>query len=270
MTGGEHDERERAFHDSWADSVDASSIDVLEAFEHPTAMENAFVLDLLGDLGGLRILDIGSGLGEAAVYFALRGADVTAADLSPRMLGIVTGAARCHGVAVRTMLVQERSHDFGHNQFDVVHAANVLHHAASIPALLDGVHRALRPGGRCVFVDPLKYNPVIWVYRRLAAAVRSPDERPVGFEVFKEMRRRFDGVGHREFWGLSLALFLKFYFVDGLDPSVVRYWKQTTRTAAETLWWWHPLKAIDARLLRMPGLNRLAWNTVYWGTKRRS
>ena len=37
-----------------------------------TALENRCILRRMGDLKGKRILDIGAGLGESSVYFALR------------------------------------------------------------------------------------------------------------------------------------------------------------------------------------------------------
>ena len=37
---------------------------------------------VLGDLNGKTLLDIGCGLGEASVYFAIRGAEVTSRDIS--------------------------------------------------------------------------------------------------------------------------------------------------------------------------------------------
>ena len=39
-------------------------------------MENQWILELMGDLRGKKLLDIGAGLGESSVYFALQGADV--------------------------------------------------------------------------------------------------------------------------------------------------------------------------------------------------
>ncbi|WP_329224833.1 methyltransferase domain-containing protein [Streptomyces sp. NBC_00111] len=40
-------------------------------------------IEALGDVNGLRVLDLGSGLGRHAAHLAARGADVTAADASP-------------------------------------------------------------------------------------------------------------------------------------------------------------------------------------------
>lgn len=262
--------REREFHDAWADRTRVAEVDVVASFEHPTAVENRFVLQRLGSVQGLRVLDFGSGLGEAAVYFAKAGARVTAADVSPGMLQVASKLAEAHDTSIETLLLPAGRFDMGEQAFDIVYGANVLHHVADVASALDGVRRALAPGGRCVFIDPLKYNPVIWVYRWLAHAVRSEDEYPLGFEVIRTMKERFVDVGHREFWGLSLMLFLKYFLVDRVHPSDVRYWKHILKEDPAALArWWVPLSRADEYLLRVPGLNRLAWNTVYWGTRPR-
>src|SRR3981081_1309211 len=79
-----HD-RESAFHDAWASDTEVIEILVLESFEAPTAMENQFILQCMGDLKGKKLLDIGAGLGESSGYFGLQGAEGTAVDVYPRM-----------------------------------------------------------------------------------------------------------------------------------------------------------------------------------------
>ena len=75
-------QREAAFHDAWAGDTRIEDVLVHECFEAPTALENQFILRLMGPLFGKRILDIGAGLGESSVYFALQGARVTIVDIS--------------------------------------------------------------------------------------------------------------------------------------------------------------------------------------------
>ena len=94
-----HD-KESAFHDLWALSTPLEQIAVHEAFEAPTAVENRAILAAMGDLAGKRLLDVGCGLGESSVYFALRGALVTAVDLSPGMVECAVKLGRVHGVEI--------------------------------------------------------------------------------------------------------------------------------------------------------------------------
>ncbi len=262
-------EKESQFHDGWATATDVASIDVAAAFESPAAMENRFILGLMEGLSGKRILDVGAGLGESSVYFALQGADVTYTDLSPSMADFASRLAARHGVSLATAVGPAESLPVPAGVFDVVYVANTIHHITDKPALFGQVHRALKPGGLFVSFDPLGYNPVIGVYRRMATEVRTEDEAPLTFADVTLARRYFDDVGHREFWIASLALFLKYFLVDRVHPNQDRYWKRILRETPETLRWWLPLQRLDHSLTRMPLLRRMAWNMVMWGRKPR-
>jgi 2-polyprenyl-3-methyl-5-hydroxy-6-metoxy-1,4-benzoquinol methylase len=259
--------REAAFHDEWAETTPLEDIDVRAAFEALTAPENRLILDLIGDLRGLRLLDVGAGLGESSVYFALRGASVTSLDISPSMVELTARLAQAHGVAVEALVSPAERLAVPSESFDVVYLANVVHHVEDRPALWREVHRVLTPGGRFFSWDPLAYNPVINVYRRMATEVRTPDERPLTFRDLDEPRRLFRDVGHREFWVATLALFLKYYLLDRVNPNASRYWKRILKEPRESLGWFRQLQRLDAVLTRLPGIRRLAWNMVMWGQK---
>jgi SAM-dependent methyltransferase len=261
--------RERAFHDEWAEHTPLTEIRVLAAFENITAQENRFILSRMGNLKGMRILDIGAGLGESAVYFALQGARVTANDISPAMLDRCVALGSSHGVSIATLQGSASDEfDFGESQFDIAYGANVLHHIGSIPPFLKAVKRALAPGGRFFFFDPLTYNPAIKVYRRLAADVRTEDERPLRFSDLNYFRALFTEVHHREFWLTTLFIFFKYFLFDRVDPNADRYWKRILKEDPDRIGrWFEPLQRLDQVLLRLPPLQFLAWNMVIWGRK---
>ncbi len=261
-------ERERRFHDRWASGAAAADVRVHATFEAITAPENRFILRQMGELPGRRLLDLGSGLGEAAVYFALQGARVTATDISPEMCALAGDTARRHGVQIETTATAVERLDLPEGSFDLVYGANLLHHVADIDATLAAVRRALRPGGRCFFWDPLTYNPAINLYRRIATAVRTTDEHPLDFSVLGVFRRHFVAVRHREFWLTTLLLFAKYYLVDRVHPNAERYWKRILdEDPARIGWWFSPLQRADELLLRLPLVRRLAWNTVIWAER---
>lgn len=260
--------KERAFHDSWASGVSPGEVAVKAAFENLTAPENRLILSLMGKIEGLRLLDLGSGLGESAIYFALQGAQVTATDISPEMCELCRRAGREHGIELEAIATPVEELRVPEGSYDLVYGANLLHHVSDIDATLAAVRRALRPGGRCFFWDPLAYNPVINVYRRMATRVRTEDERPLRFEVLDTFRRHFVNVGHREFWLSTLVIFLKYYLVDGIHPNASRYWKRILEEDPRRLrWWFGPLQALDAVLLRLPLVRRLAWNMVVFAER---
>ena len=134
-----HKSRERAFHDEWAKQTPLAEIKVLEAFENITAQENQFILGLMGDLKGVSLLDIGAGLGESSVYFALQGAKVTANDISQAMLNRCVALGKRHGVRIGTLLNSSSEEaDFGEGKFDIVYGANVPPPHRGSPAIFGG------------------------------------------------------------------------------------------------------------------------------------
>jgi SAM-dependent methyltransferase len=263
-------QREAAFHDAWADSTPIDDVLVRECFEAPTALENLFMLSRMGNLQGKRLLDIGAGLGESSVYFALQGARVTMTDISPGMVQTGRALARRYGVEVEGIVSEAEDLGVAAETFDFVYIANTIHHVRDRDALFQKIHRALKAGGRFFSCDPLAYNPAINVYRRIATEVRTEDESPLQIGDLRLARKYFPNVQHREFWISTLLLFLKYYAVDRLHPNQDRYWKHILRETRETLRWWMPLRAIDAALTRLPLMRWLAWNMVMWGEKEAS
>lgn len=259
--------KESAFHDQWSASVALEAIRVHPAFEAPTAVENRFILSQMGSLVGKRVLDVGAGLGESSVYFALRGASVTSTDLSPGMVDCVVRLGRLHGVQITGVVTPGEELRVPAASFDIVYIANTIHHVGDKRQLFEEMRKALKPGGRFFSFDPLAYNPVIEAYRRMATEVRTEDEAPLTFADVELASEYFTNVQHREFWIATLALFLKYYLIDRVHPNDDRYWKRIFRETPQSLRWWMPLLACDNLLTRLPLMRRLAWNMVMWGEK---
>jgi SAM-dependent methyltransferase len=260
-------QREAAFHDAWAGSTPIDDVLVRECFEAPTAMENRFILGRMGNLKGKRLLDIGAGLGESSVYFALQGAHVTMTDISPGMVQTGRELARKYGVEIEGIVSQAEDLGVPDETYDFVYIANTIHHVQARNALFQRIHRALKPGGRFFSYDPVAYNPAINVYRRMATEVRTEDESPLTRKDLELARKYFPGVQHREFWISTLLLFVKYYTVDRVHPNQDRYWKRILRETPESLRWWIPLRVLDGALTRLPLVRWLAWNMVMWGEK---
>jgi SAM-dependent methyltransferase len=102
------------------------------------------VLDLLAPRPGERVLDLGCGDGALTAKIAEAGAEVVGADSSPELVE----AARVRGLDAR--LVDGHALPF-EAQFDAVFSNAALHWMKRDPdAVIAGVRRALRPGGRFV------------------------------------------------------------------------------------------------------------------------
>jgi trans-aconitate methyltransferase len=102
------------------------------------------VLELLKPRAGERILDLGCGDGVLTEKIAAAGATVTGVDASPDMIA----AAQRRGLAARVMNGAQL--EFA-GEFDAVFSNAALHWMKDDPdAVIAGVARALKPGGRFV------------------------------------------------------------------------------------------------------------------------
>lgn len=187
--------REEHFHDDWAHSVDPASVKVDELETACTLPETRYIIKRLGKshLKGRKILEIGCGCGEASVYFAKQGAEVYATDLSPGMVELAQKVAAHHRCKIHGCVCAAEELPFEDNTFDVVYAANVLHHV-DIDKALDEVVRVLKKNGVFVAWDPVAYNPAINIYRRLARRVRTEDEHPITRAYLGSVQKRFNTV----------------------------------------------------------------------------
>lgn len=258
---------EEIFHDEWAASVDVSKIDVRQMNEACTAPEMRYIRSTLGDLKGRTLLDVGCGLGEAAVYFALLGADVTAIDISPGMCGAARRLAEANGVKIKTHV--SASEDLGFPadvKFNIIYTGNTLHHvdiAATMPLLL----KHLKPDGMFVSWDPVAYNPAINHYRRNAMAVRTEDEHPLRLVDIRAVQANFHESKLAWFWLSTLLIFISMKFVQRRDPNKERYWKKVVEEADLWAWLYWPLEELDRLLLHIPFLRPLCWNVVIMGRR---
>ena len=101
------------------------------------------LLALLAPRCGERILDLGCGDGEHAQTLLARGCRVVAVDSAQSFVD----AAQRRGVEARLMDAQALRFE---REFDAVFSNAALHWMRDADAVLSGVQRALRPGGRFV------------------------------------------------------------------------------------------------------------------------
>lgn len=256
-------EIEREFHDAWAESENIDAIDVRGSNEVCTAPEMRYITARLGNLSGKRLLDVGCGLGEASVYFAMQGADVTSSDLSQGMLDAASRLATKNGVSVRQHLASAEDMRLPEDaRFDVIYAGNLLHHV-DIDATLRRIRPHLADDGVLVTWDPLAYNPAINVYRTMATDVRTPDEHPLTWRDIRSFRQHFSRVETRYFWFSTLIIFVIMALAQRRDPNKERFWKVILKEGPRWAWLYHPLEALDKVLLfLLPPLRLLCWNVV--------
>jgi ubiquinone/menaquinone biosynthesis C-methylase UbiE len=260
-------QREQAFHDQWASTIVVDGINVSDYFEACTAPENRFILRQLGDVSGKSLLDLGCGAGENSVYFALRGAHCVATDYSPGMVEVALKLAEANGVKIEGRVINAMEIDYPDNTFDIVYAANLLHHIPDPMVTIREIHRVLKPGGQMCFWDPLKHNPVINVYRKIATEVRTDDEMPLDINIIRSVKSLFSQTQADTFWIATLWIFLQFYLIEKVNPNQERYWKKIISEQQRLKPLYRRLEKLDRWLKKIPGVKRMGWNIAVVATK---
>jgi SAM-dependent methyltransferase len=106
---------------------------------------------------GMRVLDVGCGIGRWSRLLAARGAEVTGVDLSPTMIGEARRRTAVAGLAERCrFLVQDSAALDAGEPFDLVLGVTVLQHILDPQALRAAVERIARhmaPAGRIVLLE---------------------------------------------------------------------------------------------------------------------
>ncbi len=106
---------------------------------------------VLGDLNGMRLLELGCGGGLMAEEYARRGASVTAIDRSAASIAAATRHARDSGLSIDYAPAVGEHFPFSDGSFDAVVSADTLEHVDDVDQVVRESARVLRPGGRFVY-----------------------------------------------------------------------------------------------------------------------
>ncbi len=114
-------------------------------------VKNAFLFELMGDLAGRRVLDVGCGAGWMSVAAARRGARlVLGLDVLPTALGAARLLARREGLSEGCAFVQAADLASIAPGFDIILLRDVVEHLPDDEGFLSAVASRLAPGGRVV------------------------------------------------------------------------------------------------------------------------
>lgn len=158
----------------------------------------AMLAQSAGPLGGLRLLDLGAGMGGFAVAAALAGARVTACEYNLAYCRIVELRAARHGLALPVFNAAGEHLPFPAAAFDAVTAWDVLEHVQDPVAVLRELARVLQPGGQALitainrraWVDPHYHLAGLnWLPRPAAEAIIAVRGRSKAGAAFRDMQR---------------------------------------------------------------------------------
>lgn len=122
---------------------------------------------------GLKVLEIGCGLGTDGARFALAGADYTGVDLTDAAVDLARRRFQIFELPGKFQVADAEKLDFPDDAFDLVYSHGVLHHTPDTQQSIREVHRVLKPGGRAVVMlyhrNSYNYRINIGILRRLGA-----------------------------------------------------------------------------------------------------
>ncbi len=122
---------------------------------------------------GLKVLEIGCGVGTDGAQFAGAGADYTGVDLTDAAIELAQKRFELFNLPGEFQTADAEKLDFADDSFDLVYSHGVLHHTPDTERAVREIYRVLRPGGRAVVMlyhrDSYNYRVNISILRRAGA-----------------------------------------------------------------------------------------------------
>ena len=211
-------------------AADLFPVDQLHAGGAPASKH---VLDRLGVAPGVRLLDVGCGIGGASRMAAMAGAAVTGVDLTPEFVETARKLSDRVGLGDRTefLVTAGESTSLDEGSFD---AAVMVHVGMNVPdksAVFAEVHRVLRPGGRFGIYEQVRTGegdlpyPLPWAEDERSSFVETVADyrahlEAAGFEVEDEEDRTSATLGPPPLGAVSNAVIFGAPFVQRVANNV--------------------------------------------------
>ncbi|MFK7844640.1 MAG: class I SAM-dependent methyltransferase [Rhodothermales bacterium] len=173
-----------------------------ESFAHKGSKTHRAFYEIIGDVKGKEILEVGCGAGKLSVFLATRGAHVTSTDFTQNALENTRALAAHNGVADKITLKQLDGLDLGslNKQYDLVVGRFVLHHIEPFDQFVGVLHNVLKEDGRGVFFENNSRNPFLMFAREnIAGKMGIPkygddEEYPLEQQEIEMIQKRFKRV----------------------------------------------------------------------------
>lgn len=159
-------------------------------------------LSLSPSLDGLKVLEVGCGVGDFALYLASQNANVSAVDFSDKAISIAKEKAKAQGKQVEFSVADAQALTFEDNTFDLLFSCECLEHLPDPERALSEFYRVLKPSGRLILTTENYSNGllIIWLFCWLrkvpfdSGAGVQPIEQ---FFLYWQVRKIFKKVGFK-------------------------------------------------------------------------
>lgn len=166
--------------------------DLVDRFEGPERAEWQMpekVFEVMGDIEGKKLYDIGPGTGYFSFMAVDRGAEVIAADIDQRFLDYIKHKRDSLGIEpskLHVRKVNENSAGLRQGEADIAYMVNVYHHIDDRPEYFARIREQLNEGGKLMIIDFIKeetpHGPPASM--RLAPDVVQEELEKAGFTKF--------------------------------------------------------------------------------------
>jgi ubiquinone/menaquinone biosynthesis C-methylase UbiE len=115
---------------------------------------------------GMRVLEIGTGMGADYVEWLKAGANATGVDLSPASIEQARRRGELAGYQADLRVADAENLPFSSNLFDVVYSYGVLHHSPDTARCIHEAWRVLKPGGEArimLYHHPSLTGLMLWL-----------------------------------------------------------------------------------------------------------
>jgi len=117
-------------------------------FAHQPGEEPFSRLIDYSSLKGKRVLEIGCGAGALSSQLAKHGARLNAVDLTENAVKLTRRRFELRGLDGDIRRMDAERLEFPEETFDFVWSWGVIHHSANTEAIIEQIHRVLKPGGQ--------------------------------------------------------------------------------------------------------------------------
>jgi len=194
-----------------------------------------------------KILDYGCGLGEVTLSYAKKGINVTGIDISKERIKLCKDNAKKLGIEkyAKYYAMDAEHSKFKNNSFDIILCCGVLHHL-DIKNVFKELSRLLKKDGIIICVEPLKHNILFQLYRKITPKQRTEweAEHILGMKDINFGKRYFKNINIYYYHLFTICAFP--FYKTPLFKSILRV-----------------LEWIDAVILRIPVIQKLAWQVLF-------
>lgn len=187
------------------------------------------------NIKGMKILDVGCGIGQYSVFLAIMGADVTGFDISPVGVESARQLARINKVEERCRfdVANASAMPYADDTFDIIIFHEVLHHAIKYPHVREETLRVLKSGGKVVISETLRGNFLVSLGRRIT--MRGDEAKGDVILETKDLIGFAQGFSAHRIEPMSLTFMLKRVFQSHVRNPAVRVILRTCKKTDDIL-----------------------------------